>query len=87
MPSQPVFALSPECCVLSEEATNPRSTALEASTLTVTPQMRLSFLDIYIIILYTYILYITYYIYILYTFPVFEEIETESEFQTKYQQE
>jgi hypothetical protein len=50
MPCQPVFALSPECCVLSEEATNPRSTALEASTLTVIPQMRLSFLDIYIII-------------------------------------
>ena len=59
MPSQPVFALSPECCVLSEEATNPRSTALEASTLTATPQMRLSFLDIYIIILY--ICYFLYY--------------------------
>ena len=56
--SQPVFALSPQCCVLSGEAThanciilvwpdrgtNRRSTAREASTLTITPPMRFLFL-------------------------------------------
>ena len=55
--SQPVFALSPQCCVLSGEAThanciilvwpdrgtNRRSTAREASTLTITPPMRFPF--------------------------------------------
>jgi hypothetical protein len=56
IPSQPVFALSPKCCVLSGEATNtnfivlvwpdqgshPQSTAPEASMLTITPPMRLT---------------------------------------------
>ena len=55
IPSQPVFVLSPKCCVLSGEAThinfialvwpdrgsNTRFTALEASTPTITPPMRL----------------------------------------------
>ena len=53
IPSQSVFALTPWCCVLSEEATNtnfivfglirssnPRSTTLDASTLTIIPSMR-----------------------------------------------
>ena len=52
IPSQPVFALSPECCVLREathtngivlvwpdRCSNTRSTALEASTLTISPPM------------------------------------------------
>jgi hypothetical protein len=44
IPSQPVFAISPECFMLSWEVTNtnfivsnPQSTALEASMLTITP--------------------------------------------------
>jgi hypothetical protein len=53
---QPIFALSPECCVLIREAANaifnvfgltqrgsnphPRSVTFEASTLTITPRMR-----------------------------------------------
>jgi len=49
IPSQPVFLHYPYCCVLSGEATkvfgltrpNPRSTALEVSTLTIPPPMRL----------------------------------------------
>ena len=49
-PSQPVFALTPECCVLSRETTNtnfivfgssnPRSTTPKTSTLTITQSMR-----------------------------------------------
>jgi hypothetical protein len=52
IPSQPVFALSPECCVHREathtnvivlvwpdRCSNTRSTALEASTLTISPPM------------------------------------------------
>ena len=71
IPSQPVLAISPLCCMLSGEATNtnfivfgltplnPRSTAIEASTLTITPQMYKSrYLYMTLLMLYDHMTYL-----------------------------